>query len=53
MRTLLASIACAFALCCSTDREVTVVFRYDDFSAKSDTGLEVALIGVFRSWKKS
>jgi len=48
MRTLLAWFACAFALACSSDREVIVIFRYDDYSAKSDTALELALLEVFR-----
>lgn len=46
MRTLLAWFACALA--CSSGREVTVVFRYDDYSAKSNTALEVALLELFR-----
>jgi peptidoglycan/xylan/chitin deacetylase (PgdA/CDA1 family) len=48
MKILFASFTCLFALACSTDNEVTVIFRYDDYSAKSNTTLEVALIEVFR-----
>ena len=51
MRPLLAWTACVFALAAcggDGDRDVTVVFRYDDYSAKSDTAFERALIELFR-----
>lgn len=47
-RLALAACVCALAGCGGGGREVIVVFRYDDYSAKSDTALEVALIDLFR-----
>jgi hypothetical protein len=47
----LALCPCAVAAAAPSQKQVTVVLRYDDFSAKSDTRLEARLVEAFHERK--